>query len=109
MDTKQLGLNIRKYRKKAGLSQNEAAEKIGLSPNYLRQIELGNKVPRLSTFIKIAEVLHVSADSLLLGIVSWSLDIQGGELQEMIRLLNPAQKKLVLEVVQAIIHNITVN
>ena len=39
MDTKQLGLNIRKYRKKAGLSQNEAAEKIGLSPNYLRQIE----------------------------------------------------------------------
>ena len=59
MDAKALGSNIHKYRLAKGLTQDAAAEKCGLSTNYFRQIELGHKVPRLETFLRIAEVLEV--------------------------------------------------
>ena len=67
MNSKELGLNIQKARQAKSWTQAVTAEKCGLSENYYRQIELGNKVPRLETFVRIAETLGVSADSLLYG------------------------------------------
>ena len=105
MDAKKLGQNIKKYRKKAGLTQDKAAELSGLSVNYFRQLELGNKTPRLETFIKIAEALHVSADRLLSGNLSWTPDIVNGELQEQLDRLPSGKKQYILTVLEAMITN----
>lgn len=105
MDAKKLGQNIKKYRKKAGLTQDKAAELSGLSVNYFRQLELGNKTPRLETFIKIAEALHVSADRLLSGNLSWTPDIVTGELQEQLDRLPSGKKQYILTVLEAMITN----
>lgn len=106
MDARVLGQNVKKYRLAAGLTQDAASELAGLSSNYFRQIEMGNKTPRLETFIKIAEALHVSTDKLLFGNLSWSSDIKTGELQERLNNLPPAKKDFILAVLDSMIQNI---
>ena len=39
------------------MTQEEFAEKIGISFNYVGMIERGLRIPKLETFIKIANVL----------------------------------------------------
>ena len=65
MNLTSIGMNIRKYRKQRKLSQEQLAEKAGLSTNYIGMLERGEKTPSLETFLKIANILDVSADMLL--------------------------------------------
>ena len=64
MNTKYLGQRLRQFRKDAHLTQNQLAKKAGITPTYLSIIERGAQLPRLETFINLANVLSVSADDL---------------------------------------------
>ena len=68
MEPKILGANIRKYRRQSGITQEQLAEKIGKSVNYIGMIERGEKVPSLTTFVLIANAIGISTDILLVGI-----------------------------------------
>lgn len=59
--------NIRSTRIERKYTQEEVAEKTGLSTEYYGQIESGNKAPSLETLINIAECFTVSTDSLIYG------------------------------------------
>jgi transcriptional regulator with XRE-family HTH domain len=52
-----LGQTVRAERKKAGLSQEELAEKAGLTRNYIGDIERAEKKITLETLAKIAKAL----------------------------------------------------
>ena len=103
MDAKALGSNIHKYRLAKGLTQDAAAEKCGLSTNYFRQIELGHKVPRLETFLRIAEVLEVSTDLLLVGNLSWAAATRSNDLYQRIERLPAKQQNYILDAVEALV------
>ena len=62
-----LGLKIAYYRKKAGYTQVNFAEKIGKSVNFLAQVEGTGTVRGISleTLFKIAECLIIPASKLL--------------------------------------------
>ena len=60
-----VGRRIQKYREKMGLKQEELAERVDLSCNYLSAIEREVKTPKLSTLIRIVNELGVSADEIL--------------------------------------------
>ena len=62
-----MGLKIAYYRKKAGLTQEAFAEKIGKSVNFLSQIEGTGTVRGVSleTLFKIADVLSIPPAKLL--------------------------------------------
>ena len=62
MDYKTIGLNIRDARIRKGWTQEQFAEKLGLSTSYIGLIERGYKLPKFETFIKIINQLDVSAD-----------------------------------------------
>lgn len=62
MEYKKLGANVRKYRKIAGLTQEELAEIIGCSNSHIGQIENGRGVPSLDMMVKIANALGVMID-----------------------------------------------
>ena len=64
MDKKQLGLNIKRERKRLGLTQETLAAKVNVSHNYISAIECGKKTPKLEMFFKIADALNVSIDTL---------------------------------------------
>ena len=59
------GRNIQRIRKKAGLTQEELAEKTGLSTTYIGYIEIGQKRPILRTLNKIATALGVKVRDLI--------------------------------------------
>ncbi len=62
-----LGLNIALYRKKAGLTQEQLAESVGISRSHLSAIEAPNVIRPFSLEIlfNIADALHVHPGSLL--------------------------------------------
>ena len=59
--------NMKKYRAKAGRTQEEAAEKAGLSLNYWQRLEMISQkdLPSLPTLFTIAKVLNVNLRDLL--------------------------------------------
>lgn len=57
--------NIKKARENAGLSKQELAAAIEKSPNYVYQIEGGQKRPPIRLVAKIAEVLGERVTTLL--------------------------------------------
>lgn len=54
-----LGLNIKRARKNAGLRQADLANLLGVSANYITQIESGRKRPPLKLIDKISDHLDV--------------------------------------------------
>lgn len=60
-----LGEAIRSYRKRAGLSQEQMAEKADLHHNYVGEIERGEKVASIDTLIKIARAVGVRVRDLV--------------------------------------------
>lgn len=60
MDTKRrIGARIKSLRRGRGLTQDQVAERTGLSVNYLSRIERGLENPTLETLLAMAEALKV--------------------------------------------------
>jgi len=103
MNTSSIGKRIRKYREEKGWRQEDFAEKIGLSVTYTGMIERGEKIPKLETFITIANVLGVSADLLLADVLSTGYNIKSSEMTEEISSLTPSERDRIYSVVTAMI------
>ena len=103
MNTTSIGKRIRKFREHKGWRQEDFAEKIGLSVTYTGMIERGEKVPKLETFITIANVLEVSADQLLADVLTTGYDIKSSALTEEIAKLTPTERERVYKVITAMI------
>lgn len=103
MNTSSIGKRIRKYREARGWRQEDLAEKTGLSVTYTGMIERGEKVPKLETFITIANVLEVSADLLLADVLSVGYNVRSSELTEQIATLSPTDRERIYGVVETMI------
>ena len=57
--TKLVGMNVKLARIKAGLSQEELAEKVGKKRAYIARIEKGETDMQLSSFISISQALGI--------------------------------------------------
>ena len=53
--------NLRSYRKMAGLTQEMASERIGITHSYYGTLELGGKFPSVKTIEQIAKALGIAA------------------------------------------------
>ncbi len=103
MNTSSIGKRIRKCREDKGWRQEDFAEKIGLSVTYTGMIERGEKVPKLETFITIANVLEVSADLLLADVLTTGYNVKSSEMTKEISSLSPAERDRIYSVVNAMI------
>ena len=70
MEKLTMGDRIKEARKKKKLTQEQLAERLEISVEFIGQIERGLKLPSMQVFIKLIEVLNVSADYLLRDSVS---------------------------------------
>ncbi|MFR1671545.1 MAG: helix-turn-helix domain-containing protein [Candidatus Gastranaerophilaceae bacterium] len=61
---KQLGQNIKERRKSLGYTQQQLADKMGLSLNFIGKIEVAFSKPSLDTLIELAEILETSVSDL---------------------------------------------
>ncbi len=62
---KAVGARIKEARKNRGLKQTELAEKLNISPTHMSNIETGCTNYGVDIFMRITEILQVSADELL--------------------------------------------
>ena len=86
-----------------GWRQEDFAEKIGLSVTYTGMIERGEKVPKLETFITIANTLEVSADLLLADVLLTGYQTKSSEMTEEIASLTPFERDRIYSVVNTMI------
>jgi len=83
-----IGNRIRISREKSGLTQEELAEKLDLSTQFISTIERGVAGASLETVINLCDTLHVSSEWLLRGLtVAPSAD----SIVSKLMLLTPAQ------------------
>lgn len=66
----QIGKRVRRQREKMGMIREKFAEKVGISPQFLAEIENGKKGMSADTLYKICENFNFSADYILFGRVS---------------------------------------
>lgn len=62
-----IGKRIRAAREHTGLTREELAERIDVTPRFVADVERGSVGISVPTLIAICEVLHISSDSLLWG------------------------------------------
>ena len=102
MDLSPIGSRIKAAREKKKITQEELAELLGMSTTHISVIERGVKPPKLETFIRIANVLGVSADYLLMDIIDNPADVVAGELSEIVTKLSPKEKEKALTIVRVL-------
>jgi DNA-binding XRE family transcriptional regulator len=61
---KSLGKKVKKIRKTKGYTQEEVAEKVGISRAYMGYIEQGRYAPSLKVLEKVAKYLQVKVGEL---------------------------------------------
>ena len=83
MDYYRIGQKIRKYRKAHGFSQEQLAEKVGISVTHMSHIETANTKLSLPVFVELANALEVQLDDLL----SETLSERKASLNELMELL----------------------
>ena len=60
-----VGMNIKREREKAGFTQDQFSELLGIGSKSLSSIERGVVGISLTTLLKICNILHISANVLL--------------------------------------------
>ncbi|MGN0777960.1 MAG: helix-turn-helix domain-containing protein [Aristaeellaceae bacterium] len=65
MDYKDLGNRVRTVRRQHSLTQEQLAEKVGISASFLGHIERGTRVASLETLVAICNTLNVTPEYLL--------------------------------------------
>jgi XRE family transcriptional regulator, regulator of sulfur utilization len=65
---KTIGENIRRARRRAGLTQEQLAERADLHPVYISQVERGIKAVSVEALWKFSKPLRVSTSTFLRGV-----------------------------------------
>ena len=67
LDQKEMGKRVRSRRESLGLSREKLSEYLVVSPQFIADIEYGNKGISIKRFYLLCQVLDVTADYLLAG------------------------------------------
>lgn len=92
-----LGKRVKQQRKLAQLTQEQLAEKAGISFAFVGHIERGTRKASLETFVKLANALKVSPDILLQDSLNDDLLGSGVEMPERHRRLLREISERILE------------
>lgn len=103
MNMSSIGKRIRACREAKGWRQEDFAERVGLSVTYTGMIERGEKVPKLETFIRIANTLGVSADVLLADVLTTGYAVKSTEITEAIATLPPSERERIYNLVHTMV------
>lgn len=99
-DAQMIGSRIRAVRLQKNMSQADLAVKANLSLPQISDIELGKSRMMLTSFVRIAEALQVSADSLLRPDVPEVKSIYQNEFADVLNDCTPAEIESILKIVK---------
>ncbi len=97
IDYKTAGKMIGTYRRKEKISQKELAKTVGISNNYLSNIENGYTVPSLEVFTELSVALGKTPDFFLLGHIR---EDPVGNIEDSLKLCSRDRQKLIYNIVE---------
>ena len=103
MDLKAIGRRIKIAREQKDLTQEALAELVDLTPMHISVIERGFKPTKLETSCRIANVLGVSADTLLQDVIDCSANSVPSELDTLLKDLPAKERRKIYHCVKAYI------
>ncbi len=100
LDYYEIGQRIRKFRKAHGLSQEELAEKAGISTTHMSHIETGNTKLSLPVLVLLAQILEVRTDDLLFVAADPGCSADTGEILALLEGCTPRQLQFLKDLVR---------
>lgn len=101
LDFKAIGKRIKIARIRTNLTQETVADKIGVTPQHVSNIETGNSSVSLTTLVAIANLLNVSVDELLCDTVLKSKAIFIKEADEIFNDCNEYEVRILVDILKA--------
>lgn len=101
MNYYKIGQKIRKIRKAHGLSQEELADRIGISTTHMSHIETGNTKLSLPVFVDIAAALDVRTDELLDTPATETTSVSLDEIAAVLERCSAQEAKVIADIVKA--------
>ena len=102
VDYNLIGKRIAELRKSRGMTQANLAEKAEITNNFLSHIERSYSIPSLETLVRICDALEVTPDAILLGTATEHIAYLAEEFTEKFLACTPAQRRFILEMVEAL-------
>ena len=95
-----MGKRVRRIREQLDLTREQFAEQVGISPQFLAEIENGKKGMSADTLFKICTRFDLSADYILLGKSSASQ--LSNPIQRALDSFSPSYREMTEEIIRAI-------
>ena len=103
---KEIGEIIQNQRRQKGITQDELAEKIDISTNYLSKVERGLSILNTESFLKMADVLDFTLENFGIKIKTENYNTEQQEIIKKILSASPEKLKLYLETIKFLDNNI---
>lgn len=100
MIDKRIGKRIKQRREELGYTQEQFAEKLGLTTNYISTLERGASFPRCEKLILILNGLETSADAIFCDVLTYSHEYRASILSEQIGKLSSDEQQRILDMVE---------
>ena len=101
LDFKAIGKRIKIARINKNMTQEAVADKIGVTPQHVSNIETGNSSVSLTTLVAIANLLTVSADELLCDTVLMTKPVFEKEAKKLFSDCNEYEVRVLVDVLKA--------
>ena len=95
------GAFIQKHRKAKGYTQQELAEKLGITLKSVSYFECGLTYPSQENIFKLAEILDMSLDEYIFSCTRFNDMVDMGEVNGMLNELSPDDQEMVISIVKA--------
>ncbi len=105
MIEKDIGKNIQRLRKKRGYTQEQFAERLGISTNYYSSLERGQYNIKLELLVAILNELDCSADEVFCDVVKKSSNAKATKLSAKLEKLSLEDQYKIYAVVETLINN----
>lgn len=103
MIDKYIGKRIKQYRMQKGLTQEQLAEQVELSRNYISSIERGVSSLSIEKIVDIINTLDCTADDIFTDVINKSYDVKVSKIAEQLSELTKAEQERVLKVIEVLI------
>lgn len=96
-----IGQRIRKFRKAHSFSQEELAEKVGISTTHMSHIETGNTKLSLTVLVKLALALEVNTDDILFDQALINKSSLTNQIIELLNASSPQELIIIYDIIKA--------
>ena len=103
MVQKLVGKRIQMYRKAKGLTQEQLAEEVNLSRNFLSAVERGVYGLPFDKLVEIINILDCSADEIFVDVINKGYLIKSSRLSDKIASLPKEEQERILAIVETLV------